>query len=280
LFFEEGRDRVGSRLTRSLTEREWRLLSWSGLDEAWGELLSLGAPALTQHLALKPKLYQSHQKRARFELSPENTFGRVGAYLTQQLSLPCPALWSGEGSEPASLGVVCFGELGLFAHPSLLESPPVERLAARLAYALYLAQPSRWLTLYGVGHEPLARRLERLHALGEAKLGLLGRPPESPEAQDLLTALKHLPQASLGALSQSAPVGELERWLKGVEQSAYRVALLASSQLSEVIELMRAEPSLSGDAFESRLYKLLLFAVSPPYIELRSALGLSYQRPL
>jgi hypothetical protein len=61
-----------------------------------------------------------------------------------------------------------------------------------------------------------------------------------------------------------APLTEPLKWLKGIEQTAYRVALLMSGDLTATVELIQRAPSLSGEPFESRLYKLLLFAVSPP----------------
>jgi len=279
-FIEQARAQIGSRLTRPLSEQEWRLLAWTGLDETWGVVIGASAQVLAGPLQIKPKLYQSHVKRGLVDCGEASTFGRIAQYLSTSLGLALPKIWSGGLKSPGSIGVVSFGELGMYLSDELLATQSLEVAVARLSYGLYLAQAERWMAGYGLCHEPLEERLGRLRSLGEAHLALLGREGVSPEAQKMLGALKGLSPELLTALKQTSPVGDLDRWLRGVEQSAYRVALLMSCDLKSVIELMRAEPSISGDSFEARLYKLLLFAVSPPYIELRSNLGLSYQAQL
>lgn len=276
-FIAEAKAQIGSRLTRPISEPEWRLLNWSGLDETWGTLIGVSARGLAGHLQVKPKLYHSHVKRGLVDCSENSTFGRIAQYLSMNLNLAIPKIWSGGLSDTSSIGVVSFGELGLYVSAEVPNLQPLEKLVTRLSYGLYLTQPERWMAAYGLCHETVEPRLQRMQALGEAHLGLLGKQHLSPEAQRLLSILKALPSELQGILKQSSPVGDLSRWLRGVEQSAYRVALLTSCDLRSVIELMRNEPSISGDSFEARLYKLLLFAVSPPYVELRSNLGLSYQ---
>ena len=279
-FLAEASARVGSRLTRPLSEQEWRLLNWSGLDEVWGALISASIGSLSGALQVKPKLYQSHARKGLVDCSEASTFGRVAQYLSAHLGLSLPKVWSGGLRDRGTIGVVSFGELGLYVSGDCLELQPLERLVAKLSYGLYLAQAERWLAAYGLVHEEPEQRLSRLSALGEAHMGLMGKEGLSPEAQRLLGALRKLPDELQRSLKGCSPVGELSRWLRGVEQSAYRVALLTSGDLRGVIELMRTEPSLSGDSFEARLYRLLLFAVSPPYVELRSNLGLGYQTQL
>jgi len=115
-------------------------------------------------------------------------------------------------------------------------------------------------------------RLEHLRA---AHLALLGQGAAEGEAAEWLARLRALPTDAQAQLRRLSPVSDAARWLRGVEQTAYRVALLMCGDLAATVELVRAAPSASGDSFEARLYKLLLFAVSPPYVEVRASLGLA-----
>ena len=89
-----------------------------------------------------------------------------------------------------------------------------------------------------------------------------------------------LPKETLNELKLVGDLNDPQVWIQSVEQTAYRLALVLSGSLDAVVHLMKEVPSPSQDPLEDRLYKLLLFAVSRPYLELRQSLGLNLQLQL
>ncbi len=271
----EGLPRLGSRLLRPIADVEWRLLSWSGLDEGWSQLTLLSCAQLESALQVKHKSYGVNPKRALIDLTPTHTFGRVAAYLAEHLGLDLLPIWYSALPEGVHMEVVSFGERALCVSEEITLAQPIERLVAHLSYALYLGQAGRWLSVVGASRVSPEERLARLEHLRAAHLALLGQGAAEGGAAEWLARLRALPTDTQSQLRLLSPLTDPGKWLRGVEQTAYRVALLMSGDLGATIDLVRSAPSLSGEPFEARLYKLLLFAVSPPYIEIRSSLGLA-----
>ena len=271
----EGLPRLGSRLLRPLAEVEWRLLSWSGLDEGWSQLALLSCAQLESALQVKHKSYGVNPKRALIDLTPTHTFGRVAAYLAEHLNLDLLPIWYSALPEGVHVEVVSFGERALCVSEEITLAQPIERLVAHLSYSLYLGQAGRWLSAVGASRVSPEERLARLEHLRAAHLALLGQGAAEGGAAEWLSRLRALPTDAQSQLRLLSPLSDPGKWLRGVEQTAYRVALLMSGDLGATIDLIRGAPSLSGEPFEARLYKLLLFAVSPPYVEIRSSLGLA-----
>jgi hypothetical protein len=163
-----------------------------------------------------------------------------------------------------------------------ISSSSLEQLTAYLTYALYLNQNSFWLL---ATHQEVApsTRLEGLFStLNQV---LKAEDPEytlkSKQSINPLSfpgweaRLAKLPKETLNEIRLVGELNDPYVWIQSVEQTAYRLALILSGSLEAVLHLMKTVPSPSQDPLEDRLYKLLLFAVSRPYLELRQNLGLN-----
>ena len=271
-FFQEGLSYVGSRIQRPLTETELKLLTWSGQNKLWSTVIALSTPALSAQLAVKPKSVGVHPKRDRLNGEPTTTFGRVLQYITETFHLQCPVLWAYTPPNQSTVTPLIFDDLGLGISESIIASQSIENMVIHLTYGLYISQPDTWLASLS----PLDDNQRRLSRLNEAFQAIYsGQASKDSSLTSWVNALSTLPREHLNQIRQMGALTEGADWIRAIEQTAYRSALLLSGHLRGVVDLMRHTPPISDDSFETRLYKLLLFAVSPPYIEIRQSLDLA-----
>ena len=68
----------------------------------------------------------------------------------------------------------------------------------------------------------------------------------------------------------------VSHWLEGLEHSTNRLGLLLCNDLGAAASVLKNEPgTFSRASVKDRVRELILYAISPEYFELRSALGLS-----
>ena len=278
-FVMEAQNRMSTRLQRTLNAAEWRMITWAKQDEKWSQVIALSESMTKEILAKKAKNYKIHLKKDRIETDPHHTFGRVIHYISTHLNLTIPSLWATSFDQGKLLDVIHLDSVGLLIDEYSLSKQPVESLVAYLTYGLYLAQSNFWLVASSQSELNVSqlqtlctfhKQLKDMHENG-------GNKPSKDKISPWFSKQKNLSDVQKDHLIRIdyLPTDGAQSWIAGVEQTAYRLALLMSSRLNVVVELMKNQPSISGDSFETRLYKLLLFAVSPAYVELRDSLQLS-----
>src|SRR5690606_5970673 len=98
--------------------------------------------------------------------------------------------------------------------------------------------------------------------------------------QALLRGLHVAAQQSLTSLVEQLlreePELDMKRWAMGVDMTADRVGFVLSNSLDAATAVVRASPADSSFAGErERLKELYLYAVSPRYLALRHAIGVT-----
>lgn len=278
-FLIEGQKRISSRLQQALSLQDWRLLIWSGKKEAFDQLCALCNAVCLDLFAQKPKRFQIHLKKDRMQLAQAGTFGRVVDYLSQMMGISPPPIWIGQPKTGLNLEVVAFDEVGIVVSQAFSQSKNIEEVACQLAYALYLSQAQFWLSAILADQGSAWERVELLTQ--SAVQGLLtGVQNPKGDVAEIAQQLLKMPADIKNDMKMVVQNLQLEgddvlKWLKAVEQSAYRVALLMCGSLGHVVDLMRQQPAISGESLEERVVKLYLFAISQPYLEIRQRLGLA-----
>lgn len=116
--------------------------------------------------------------------------------------------------------------------------------------------------------------------------------PQFPVAPDVETAVQEavyvlrdrLTQGSkdelaraVSKLLQSKTALDLKRWVGAVDLTADRVGFLLAHDLETAMEVVRASEEGNSDKAQRRLKELVLFAISQPYLTLRSRLLIDLQ---
>ena len=83
----------------------------------------------------------------------------------------------------------------------------------------------------------------------------------------------------LGQMYQDANAHlDATRWLDGVELTADRLGLICSNDLGEAVNAMKNNAYAVGKIeLNEKIRELVVYSVSPQYIELRFALGIAQQ---
>jgi hypothetical protein len=77
-------------------------------------------------------------------------------------------------------------------------------------------------------------------------------------------------------LLQEQPELDMKRWAMAVDITADRVGFVLANSLDAAVAVVRASPADSSHASErDRLKELYLYAVSPRYLALRQAIGVT-----
>ena len=96
----------------------------------------------------------------------------------------------------------------------------------------------------------------------------LGRMLTSPQQQSLTSLVEQL--------MREQPELDMKRWALGVDMTADRVGFVLANSVDAAVAVIRASPADSSHAAErDRLKELYLYAVSPRYLALRQALGIT-----
>ena len=275
--FEAGRALLGARLGRGLDASEWRLLEWSGFQwggsgDEWGDIVTQLLPILPPLLVKSHKSWKVNPKRDRIPDDDSTTIGRVAQYISQSLNLDRPMIWLSSSSSGQLLTPISVqGNVGLALNREIIKELSIEQLACVLAYGISISQPSRWLA--GLEQRDLIRFLPR-YLLQQASPTAKDSKLTHQIAQQLDRLTPDI-RASLDTLALKG--GDIESWLIAIEQTALRASLLICGDPSLLKKLMSGVAPISTDDQEERLYKLLLFSVSPPYIKLRRQLKLAWE---
>jgi tetratricopeptide (TPR) repeat protein len=279
-FLTEGQSRMSTRLQRALNPAEWKMLIWAQQDSSWSKMIALSNSMTQELLTQKAKVYKIHLKKDKINTKPNYTFGRVIHYISTHLNFSMPTLWASKFMKDQVLEIVNLSSVGLLLDERVLSNKNVEEMVAYLTYGLYLAQSQFWIIASNNAESNISNLKElALWSMQFKQNQSKSSPVKISKIEQSLWFNKHknISDVQRERLLQlpDLDANQAQAWIAGVEQSAYRLALLMSARLNIVVDLIKNQPSISGDSFETRLYKLLLFAVSPAYIELRQSLQLT-----
>jgi tetratricopeptide (TPR) repeat protein len=284
--YHKHRSKQPRRVGRKLSDELWRenlYHAWQSrtLSTVFGTVAAVIAP-----MAVKPRRSWGLRPQARLEpASDTRPWGRALGYVGQVLDLETSEAYvRGDMKEQVSL--VLAGEPGdltkiLFLSPALLESSSDAELVYWLTRGLALLRPEYFLCF--VTPSATVLRAVALAALKlvqpETRLG--GDVGEILKLVEVLKAdLGVAPVERLAALGselrEATADGKVEQWMKGVDLTITRAALLLCDDLETVARLIAVEPIPSMDTKE-RLRELMLYAVSEPYFKLREQMGMKIQ---
>ncbi len=278
-FYRKGRAAQDERTVGALRPPDWLAVRAPGKSEALDALyLNLNATAWPL-MTGDPRDLKLSPKRDRVTLDLGTRFGQVAAYVGRIVGLQLDAVWATERASGISIPNL--------DPPALLVGPDVEQLPLEaLAFML-----SRWLYLMARQHvaaavdEEPGRRRARLVALAATGLARVF-PQSAPPGYDagLLQALGGLPGGAVGAIERAgAPLLDpgleafgVDAWLEALEHSANRVGFVVCNDLAAAVGRIQAEARpVAPASVNDRVRALLLFSVSPAYLEVRQRLGLS-----
>ncbi|MEE2645557.1 MAG: hypothetical protein VYD19_11545, partial [Myxococcota bacterium] len=268
------RARMSTRILRPLQEGDWRLLRWSLKGSDPEQLLSQYNAALLAGLSQPAQTLPFPLKRPPLRREKLGDLWTICEYISTITGWRVPQLR--EGVAGPWLQIACIDEeVQLFLSPKLLNSRSLEQLAAVMAYGLYLAQPGRWPLAMTSSKMAATELSETIEAAFRSAAGL----PVRVQNEIIVRCAEQLRKETRGPQSELLmALPPAARWGLAVEQSALRAALLFSGSFSLCSALSGEVTLLSNDDLSARQYRLALFSVSPPYLELRRTLGLDCQR--
>lgn len=275
---------------RPLTDALWReRLLHPHCRGGLGTLASVvfrGAPQLfnarQRALQLKPRKERVDLADERKNAPAKLRYFDVWRRLQRVLHVPAAEHYLRPGAEDAPR-LVPGPEPVLFAgrQHEIFQTASSRRIAWTLGRQMALSRPELALAL-ALDAEDAAACLEgalRLVRPKGSEVDLDQRPEEIAGWQKLLG--RHLSERARAALVEPATqvieerrMKVLARYLRGVEHSANRVALLAAGDVGVATEgLDGTEPVVPDVSHRSRVRELMLFALGEDYFELRDKLG-------
>lgn len=272
--YERGRDQQGGQLRRSLEAADWPLLT-AGKSEALDAVMLRLFPLVGPQLTVRHKDLGLNPKKDRIDLAAPSTFTRVLAYAADAAGIPAPEAWYLAGA--MGLNAANLSPPGLIVGADMAERPVAE-LAFLCGRQLYLSGRQHLLATLDYELDARQRRLGGI--LSTLARHLDPAAPVSfvdPAVQKALTALGPADAGvlarAMAVLSQQPDFG-LPAWLEALDDTANRLGLLLCGDLAVAARLVHGDPRpLGGGPPDARVGRLLVFAVSPQYVELRRRLG-------
>ncbi len=109
---------------------------------------------------------------------------------------------------------------------------------------------------------------EAMRAQVDRNQAALTRTLSMPQQQSLTSLVERL--------MREQPELDMKRWALGVDLTADRVGFVLANSVDAAVAVVRASPPESSHAAErDRMKDIYLYAVSPPYLALRQALGIT-----
>jgi len=252
-----------------------------------GVLFGLLAPAVTQVKARPYKEWKIKRKDRRDIATDQLLFSKVYNYVSQVLNLhEVPELFLRQemrgGMQMATAnekgGLVPFVVVGA----DLLQGRPEKELAYVIARELSFLRPEHFI-------------LKSVQTVAELKVLLFSAmkmvnpavqvPPDLGQAVDATAAqlARLVPPGNLEGLAgvvkkmaELSDPADLGKWLQAVDYSANHAGFLLCNDLEVAAAVIGREPvPVGGLPAKEKVKDLVLYAISEPYFEVRSALGLS-----
>jgi tetratricopeptide (TPR) repeat protein len=279
--YDKHRQKKPRRAGRKLSDDLWRDHLYHAWQNRTLSTVFATVAAVVAPMAVKPRKSWGLRSQERLGVAGDTrAYARAISYVGQVLDQSASEVYlRGDMKEQVSL--VLAGEQGdlskiLFVNPALVESSADAELTYWFTRGLSLLRPEYFLCFATPSATVL--RAVTLAALKLVQPGvkLGGDVGEILRLAEVLrsdlgpAAIDRL--AALGGELRDAE-GKVEQWMKGVDLSLTRAALLLCDDLETAARLLSVEPHPAMDAKE-RVRELMLFAVSEPYFKLREQMGL------
>jgi tetratricopeptide (TPR) repeat protein len=279
--YEKYRQQRPRRVGRKLSDELWKEQLYHRWQSRTLSTVFSTVAGVVGPMAVRPRKSWGFRPQERLEVSGDTRpYARSLTYVGQVLDQSASETYiRGDMKEQVSL--VLAGEPGdlskiLFVNPALVETTSEAELNYWFTRGLALLRPEYFLCFA----TPSATVLR---AVVLATLKLVQPGVKIGGDADEILKLAEVLKADLGPQSidrLAAIGGELreaeggvEQWMKGVDLTLTRAALLLSDDLETAARLISVEPIPTMDAKE-RVRELMLFAVSESYFKLREQLGL------
>lgn len=281
-FYKRHRVQAPATARECITEELWQeYLLLPDQDESLTAILSLIQPAAVQGLAQEPEAFGISRNAVVDCERDEAVIAQMFHYASGVMLVPLPPVFY----RPRDAGGVSF----LFTNPpalglgqGALRTAPDQALAFIAGRQLSYFRPGhymRQLVPTGSGlrswllaairlanprfpvPEPMRAQVEKNHAALEATL-------HAPQQQALTSLVERL--------LREQPELDMKGWALSVDLVADRVAFVLANSLDAAVAVVRASPQESSFASErDRLKALYQYAVSPKYLALRNAIGVT-----
>jgi hypothetical protein len=281
-FFKRHRVRAAATARECITEQLWEeyLLS-PDQDPLLTHIFATIQPAAVSELAQDPESFGIDRQAQLDCQSDASVMAQMLYYAAGVTLVPLPPVFY----QPGSAGGVSF----LFTNPPSLglgqaafQSTPDQALAFIAGRQLSYMRPGHYMRQLVPTGSGLRSWLLAAIRLANPRFPV----PDAMRAQvernhRALVSFLHGPtQQSLTSLVEKLlreqPELDMKRWAMAVDLTADRVGFLLANSLDAAVAVVRASPAESSHASErDRLKELYLYAVSPQYLALRQAAGIT-----
>jgi tetratricopeptide (TPR) repeat protein len=268
------------RAVEAIDEAEWEMLQPDGHDADLTTILQAVAPAAVTMRVDEMRAQKLIPRLGERHYLDRSTVGavRIVGTLTRLLGMDAPEVYVHAQEVPGGIAVLPSNEPAIALGPSILTGRSLPELTFLIARELAsLKLTGRVLALYPT--------IPDLTKLLNATIALA--VPQRQLALDVL-ALKNQLATRMSAVQrralsvavrqliarESAP--DLLDWVKGIERTACRAALLATGDITVAARMLAIDGrAIGGMSAAERVRDLVPFSVSQRYSGLRSAIGVA-----
>ncbi len=281
-FFKRHRVQAPATARECITEQIWEeyILS-SEQDPLLTAIFAMIQPAAVNELSQEPETFGIDRTTPIDCQSDSAVMSQMLFYASGVTLVPLPPVFY----QPSSAGGVSF----LFTNPpsiglgqAAFQSAPDQALAFIAGRQLSYMRPGHYMRQLVPTGSGLRSWLLAAIRLANPRFPV----PDSMRVQvernhQALVSMLHVPtQQSLISLIekllQEQPELDMKRWAMAVDVTADRVGFVLANSLDAAVAVVRASPADSSYASErDRLKELYLYAVSPRYLALRQAIGVT-----
>ncbi len=268
--------------TRSLSPDQWKQLYHESQDMLTSNIMAVLALNMRKdYYAFDHKTWEVHKRKDLIDLNQPLPFSQIYQWTARTISLmQVPDVYlKRDQTVPMRNGNL--EPPGLLVSPTLFQGLPDRELTFHIAKNLTLARPEHYL---GAGFFPTENlKLLFLVALQftrpEMNFGLGNAQP----VMDAMNRLRKVPPPELlrlrqyvEAFLQSGANPNLSAWLKALDYTSDRVALLLCGDLITTANAIKNEQAaLSKLTPKERIKEVVLFSISDAYFDMRKQLGIA-----
>jgi tetratricopeptide (TPR) repeat protein len=262
-----------------LDDLAWEMIEAEGIDSDITDLVLAIAPAAVAIRAASARgaSFGRRQDPERSIITAVRTVGSIARFL----GLPAQAVYLAADDVSGGIAVLPASEPSISLGPSVLSGRSVAELTFLIARELAVLKMSGGLL-------PLVPALSELRAIVTAGLSLalpaVGRSPDlapiqAELAKQMTPAERHALAVAASRLAGSAKNLtrlDLVEWVRGIERTACRIALLATGDITVAARALSVDGrAVAGMTAAERVRDLIPFSISQRYSGLRSAMGIS-----
>jgi tetratricopeptide (TPR) repeat protein len=275
-FYQQLQPRTLPLARRGLSAAEWSLLAHPDLDPALTQLFTILAGTAAASLAQPLSRWGVERRQSPVDLAQPSPMVNLYVYAAQMLGVPLPQLWT--TPQATTLLNAHAAPRAMVAPPTLLQTEANRRMVFRVTFAMaQMHDPFYLASAYGTK--------DWLKALVYGTLAVFtGQLVPDPSEEAVRGCLRVIERQSrpvleqLGVAVQALVAGDatvdIRGWLRAMDWTTGRVALLLCGDLSRALQALPETPGISDLTLAERSADLVEFSLSEAFEEVRWALGL------